>query len=36
MPEPSAFKFDMAVEKLKGQKSPAIDQTPAEFDYGRG
>jgi hypothetical protein len=29
--EPSAFEFEMAIEKLKRQKSPDIDQIPAEL-----
>jgi hypothetical protein len=31
VPEPSAFEFEMAVEKLKRYKSPGIDQIPAEL-----
>ena len=31
VPELSAFEVDMAIEKLKGHKSPRIDQIPAEF-----
>jgi len=31
VPELSAFEVDMAIEKLKGHKSPGIDQIPAEF-----
>ena len=31
VPEPSAFEFEVAVEKLKRQKSPDIDKIPAEF-----
>jgi hypothetical protein len=31
VPEPSAFEVDMAIEKLKGHKSPGIDQIPAEL-----
>jgi hypothetical protein len=30
VPEPSAFEVEMAIEKLKGHKSPGIDQIPAE------
>jgi len=30
LPEPSAFKFEMAIEKFKRNKSPGIDQIPAE------
>jgi hypothetical protein len=29
VPEPSAFEIEMAIEKLKGQKSPGIYQIPA-------
>ena len=31
MPEPSAFEFELAIEKLKNHKSPGIDQIPAEL-----
>jgi hypothetical protein len=31
VPEPSAFEFEMAIEKLKRHKSPGIDQIPAEL-----
>jgi len=31
VPEPSAFHFELAVEKLKSHKSPGIDQIPAEL-----
>jgi hypothetical protein len=31
MPEPSAFEDEMAIEKLKGHKSPGIEQIPAEL-----
>ena len=31
MPEPSAFKVEMAIEKLKRHKSPGIDQIPLEL-----
>jgi hypothetical protein len=31
VPEPSAFEFELAVEKLKSHKSPSIDQIPAEL-----
>jgi hypothetical protein len=31
MPEPSAFEFELANEKLKSHKSPGIGQTPAEL-----
>ena len=29
VPEPRAFEFDLAIEKLKSHKSPGIDQFPA-------
>ena len=31
VPEPSAFKFQMAIEKLKRSKLPGIYQIPAEM-----
>jgi hypothetical protein len=31
VPEPSAFEFELAIEKLKSHKSPGIYQIPAEF-----
>jgi len=31
VPEPSAFKVELAIEKLKSHKSPGIDQIPAEL-----
>jgi len=31
VPEPSAFEFLLAIEKLKSHKSPGIDQIPAEL-----
>ena len=31
MPDSSAFKFELAIEKLKSHKSPVIDQIPAEL-----
>ena len=31
VPEPSAFEFELAIEKLKNHKSPGIDQIPAEL-----
>jgi hypothetical protein len=31
VPEPSEFEVEMAIEKLKRQKSPSIDKNPAEL-----
>jgi len=31
VPEPSAFEFEMAIEKLKRRKSPGIDHIPAKL-----
>jgi hypothetical protein len=31
VPQLRAYKFETAIEKLKGHKSPGIDQIPAEF-----
>jgi hypothetical protein len=31
VPEPSAFEFEMAIEKTKRHRSPGIDQIPAEL-----
>jgi len=31
VPEPSAFEFELAIEKLKSQKSQGIDQIPAKL-----
>ena len=31
LPEPSAFEFELAIEKLRSHKSPGIDQIPAEL-----
>jgi len=31
LPEPSAFEFELAIEKLKSHKSPVIGQIPAEL-----
>ena len=31
IPEPSASAFELAVEKLKGHKSPGIEKIPAEL-----
>ena len=36
VPEPSAFDFEMAIEKLKRHKSPGIDGTPADLIKARG
>jgi hypothetical protein len=36
VPEPSAFKFEMDIEKLKRHKSPDTDQVPAELIKGGG
>jgi hypothetical protein len=36
VPEPSAFEFDLATEKLKRHKSPGIDQIPAELIKAEG
>jgi hypothetical protein len=36
VPEPSAFEFDLAIEKLKSHKSPGIDQIPAELFMAGG
>jgi len=30
VPEPSAFEFELAIEKIKSHKSPGIDRRPAE------
>ena len=35
MPEPSAFEFEVAIEKLKGCISPRIDPIPAELSKAR-
>jgi hypothetical protein len=34
VPEPRAFEFYMAIENIKGHKSPGMDQIPAEFRQG--
>jgi len=34
--EPSAFEFEMAIEKLQRHKSSASDQIPAELIKARG
>ena len=31
VPEPSAFEFELDIEKLKRPKTPGIDQIPAEL-----
>ena len=31
MPEPSAFEFELAIDKLKSHKSPGIDQIQVEL-----
>jgi len=36
VPETSAFDVEMAVEKLKGRKSPDIDQIPAKLINAQG
>jgi hypothetical protein len=36
VPEPSAFEAEMAIGKLKGHKSPSIDQSPAELNKAGG
>jgi len=36
VPEPSAFEFEMATEKLKSHKSPGTDQIPAEMIKAEG
>ena len=36
VPEPSAFEFELAIEKLKSHKSPGIVQIPAELFKARG
>jgi hypothetical protein len=36
VPEPSNSEFEMAIEKLKRHKSPAIDQIPAELNKAGG
>jgi hypothetical protein len=33
VPEPSAFDFGMAIEKLKRHKSPGINKRPADFCF---
>jgi len=36
VPEPSAFDFEFAIEKLKSHKSPGTDQIPAELIKAEG
>jgi len=37
VPEPSCSEFELAIEKLKSDNSPGIDQIPAELNKaGRG
>jgi hypothetical protein len=36
VPEPSTFEVEMAIEKLKRDKLPGIDQIPAELIKARG
>jgi hypothetical protein len=36
VPEPSALELELAIEKLKGHKSPGIDQIPAELIKAEG
>ena len=31
MPEPSAYDLQLAIEKIRGQKSPSINQIPSEL-----
>jgi hypothetical protein len=31
LPEPNAFEFELAIEKLKNNKSPGVDQFAAEM-----
>jgi len=31
VPDPSAFEFELVIEKLKSHQSPGIDKIPAEF-----
>jgi hypothetical protein len=31
LPEPNAFEIEMTIKKLKRQKSPGIDEVPAEL-----
>ena len=36
VPEPSAFEFELAIEKLKSHKSPSIDPIPVELIKAEG
>jgi hypothetical protein len=36
VPQPSAFEVELAIAKLRKQKSPDIDQIPAEMIKARG
>jgi hypothetical protein len=36
VPEPSAFEFELAIEKLKSHKSPGVDQIAAELIKAEG
>ena len=36
MPEPRAFEIELAIEKLKSQKSPSTDRVAAELIKERG
>jgi hypothetical protein len=36
LPEPSTFKVEMAIKKVKGPRSPGIDQIPAELSKAGG
>jgi hypothetical protein len=35
VPKPSAFEFELDIEKLKSHRSPGIDQIPAELIKAR-
>ena len=36
VPQPSAFEFELAIEKLKRHRSPCIDQIPTELIKAEG
>jgi len=36
VPEPNAFEFEMAIEKLRRHKSPGTDQIPTELNKAEG